>query len=161
MLSSFASGAAVGAASEATASLLHSGVAPGTEALVSAAVQRGIFSVAIGKYFGWLAGAGFKSPLRMLAFDQAVGTWAVNAFFLTTHALIVQRKNLAGVLAVLRQLPRVVLSGMIVWGPANAISMFYIPAEYRMYWSLLIGYFWGVYLTLRQKKTAPKKDTRK
>ncbi len=159
MLSSFLSGAAVGAASEATASLLQGSTAS-TEQLVSSAIQRGVFSVAIGRYFGWLAGAGFTSPLRMLLFDQTVGTWAVNGFFLATHALIVQRKSLAQVLHVLRQLPKVVLSGIMVWGPANAMSMFWIPAEYRMYWSLLIGYFWGVYLTLRQKKAAPK-ETRK
>ena len=158
MLSSFLSGAAVGAASEATATLLQGSTSVSMAQLVASAVQRGVFSVAIGKYFGWLAGAGFASPLRMLLFDQTVGTWGVNCLFLATHALIVQRKSLAGVLAALRQLPRVVLSGLAVWGPANTISMFWIPPEYRMYWSLLIGYFWGVYLSMRAKKTQRQKS---
>ncbi len=153
MLQSFATGAAVGAAAEGTAALLSNGKLPSAEQVGAAAVQRGLFSLVLGRYFGWLAGAGFSSPFRMLLFDQIVSTWPVNAAFVFSHSLIVQRRSLSEAVGALRQLPRVVLSGMAVWGPANAISMFYIPAQYRMYWSLVIGYFWGVYLALKQKSS--------
>jgi hypothetical protein len=86
-----------------------------------------------------------------------VATWGVNAVFVISHTVIVQKKSsLNDVVQILRQMPTIVAGAIMVWTPANTISLFWIPPQYRLYWGLLIGYFWGCYISVRAAKQQQK-----
>jgi hypothetical protein len=95
----------------------------------------------------------------MLAFDQLIATWFVNFAFVGSHAVLVQKKPFSELSTIAQNMPGIVKSAIICWTPANAISLFLIPPQYRLYWGLLIGYFWGCYISVRaarRRKQAKK-----
>lgn len=149
-------GVVVGAASEVTACLL-TGEAIVGDKVIRSGVQRGLFSIVMGEYLKFLMKT-FSSPLPMLLFDQLVATWGVNALFVSSHQIIVQKKTLAEVAQSLKQMPQIVMSAILVWAPANTISLFWIPPRYRLYWGLFIGYLWGSYISVRAAR-ARKRNT--